>query len=144
MKPQIKIILLYILSFVASCAPVTVYFCINHDKYIMTVPDKIKLGLGAAFVAVIVVLKLLGKLKVNSRITVFAIVFLLSYLLEAVLQDLLVFSFLALVGEIADTIIMVFVRRMKAKLLLEKSAEINAQANAKEIEKTLEKFTGRV
>ena len=47
-------------------------------------------------------------------------------------------------GEIADTIIMVFVRRMKAKLLLEKSAEINAQANAKEIEKTLEKFTGRV
>ncbi len=144
MKARVKIVLLYILSFVCSVAPVTVYFCINHDKYIMTVPDKIKLGFGAAIVTVIVVLKLIGKLKVNSRIAIFATVFILAYLLEAVLADLLVFSFLALVGEIADTIIMAFVKKMKRDLLVKESADVNAQANARELEKAFEKFTGRV
>ncbi len=144
MKARVKIVLLYILSFVCSVAPVTVYFCINHDKYIMTVPDKIKLGFGAAIVTVIVVLKLIGKLKVNSRIAIFATVFILAYLLEAVLADLLVFSFLALVGEIADTIIMAFVKKMKRDLLVKESADVNAQANAREIEKAFEKISGRV
>ena len=144
MKPKIKILLLYISSFIASCAPVTIYFLINHDKYIMSTADKIKFGCGAAIVAVIIVLKLMGKLKINSRILVFATVFILSYLLEPVIQDALVFSFLALVGEIADSVIMFFVRKMKAKMELEKSAEINAQANEKAIERVVERFSGRV
>lgn len=143
-KPRIKIILLYILSFVCSVAPVTVYFCINHNKYIMTVPDKVKLSIGAVIVAIIVVLKLIGKLKVNSRIAVFATVFLLAYLLEAVLADLLVFSFLALCGEIADTIIMAIVKKMKRDLLVKESAEVNAQANAKEMEEAFKRLSGRV
>lgn len=138
-KQKFKIIGLYVLSFLCSVLPATIYFAINHAKYISTVPAKIKLGIGAVVLIVIVALKLAGKLKINSRIVVFGIVFALSYLLDSILNDLIIFSGLALLGEALDMIVGIFIKREKRKL------EVNetAQANADAMEKVITKVSGR-
>ena len=136
MKARFKIVMLYILSFVCSVAPALTYFLINHEKYIRTVPDKVKITVGLVAIAVILIIKLAGKLKINSKIAVFGIVFLLCYLLESILNDLIVFSFLALVGEILDLIIMAIIKKQKRDLFIKESADANAQAIARE-------FSGR-
>lgn len=143
MKQRLKLVGLYILSFVLSVLPVLVYFIINHNRYICTIPDRIKLGFGAVALCVIIGLKLAGKLKIKSRIVVFAIVFGFSYLLESILDDLLVFSLLALVGEAFDMIVGIFIKREKRKMLLKESADANAAANEKVIEKIINKVSGR-
>lgn len=143
MKQRLKLVGLYILSFVLSVLPVLIYFLINRDKYIYTIPDRIKLGFGAVALCVIIGLKLAGKLKIKSRIAVFAIVFAFSYLLESILDDLLVFSLLALIGEGLDMVVGIFIKREKRKMLLKESAEINAEANEKIIEKVIRKVSGR-
>ena len=117
----------------------TIYFAINHAKYISTVPAKIKLGIGAVVLIVIVALKLAGKLKINSRIVVFGIVFALSYLLDSILNDLIIFSGLALLGEALDMIVSIFIKREKRKIAVNETAQANADA----MEKVITKVSGR-
>ena len=138
-KQKFKIIGLYVLSFLCSVLPVTIYFSINHAKYISTVPAKIKLGIGAVVLIVIVALKLCGKLKINSRIVVFGIVFALSYLLDSILNDLIIFSGLALLGEALDMIVSIFIKREKRKIAVNETAQANADA----MEKVITKVSGR-
>ena len=99
-----------------------------------------KISAGIVIITVIVVIKLMGKLKINSRIFVFGVVFLLSYLFEALLNDLLIFSFLALIGEIADILIMMLIKKIKTDLLIQKSANANADA----MEEAFNRLSGRV
>ena len=134
---KFKIPLLYMLSFVLSILPVSIYFFANADRYFITVPDRVKLTVGLACMAFIVLLKVMGKLKMPSRAVLFALITVLCYLLERVLDDLIVFSFLALVGEILDMICQHFINRAKEERLLQKSAD----RTAKEIERVL---NGRV
>lgn len=143
MKPKVSIIFLYIASFFASIGPALIYFLINQDKYIKTVPDKVKISAGIVCIAIIIVLKLAGKLKFNSRVAVFGVIFILTYLLESLLNDILIFSFLALIGEVADFVIMIFVKKLKTQLIIDKSASANAQATANEMEKVFERLSGR-
>ena len=134
---KFKIPLLYLLSFALSVLPVAIYFFINVDRYVKTVPDRLKLTTGLICLCLIVFLKVIGKLRMPSRTVLFGMVFLLCYLLESVLDDLLVFSFLALVGEVLDYICQIFIRRAKEDRIAQKSAE----RTANEIEKVL---NGRV
>lgn len=139
MKTRISIVLLYVASFFASIGPAMTYFLINYDKYITTVPDKVKVSAGMTILAIIVFLKLIGKLNVSSRVAVFGVIFILAFLLESLIDDILIFSFLALVGEIADVGIMMIVKKLKNDALLKKGAKANAEATASEIENALEK-----
>ncbi len=143
MKAKFKIIGLYALSFLVSVLPVLIYFLINHEKYISTIPERIKLGFGIVALCVIIGLKLAGKLKIKSRIAVFGIVFGFSYLLNSILDDLLVFSFLALIGEALDMVVGIFIKKEKKKLSIKESAEANAQALVQEMEKANKKVSGR-
>lgn len=134
---RFKLPLLYIASFVLSVLPVSIYFFANADRYFITVPDRVKLTAGLACMVFIVLLKVMGKFKMPSRGVLFATVTVLCYLLERVLDDLIVFSFLALVGEILDMICQHFINRAKEERMLQKSAD----RTAKEIERVL---NGRV
>ena len=132
-----KIPILYLLSFVLSIAPVAIYFLANKERYFVTVPDKVRLSAGLICLCVIVFLKVLGKLRMPSRAVLFGLVCVLCYLLERVLNDLLVFSFLALVGEVLDMCCQAVIRREKEKKFAQKTAE----RTAVEIERVL---NGRV
>lgn len=134
---RFKIPLLYLLSFVLSVGPVLIYFFVHADRYFVTLPDKVKLTCGLVCLLVIMLLKVMGKLKMPSRAVLFGLVFIMCYLMERVLNDLLVFSFLALLGEILDMICGVFIRRARE----EKIAKKAAQATKMEITKML---NGRV
>jgi hypothetical protein len=79
----------------------------------------------------------MGKLRMPSRAVLFVMVMIMCYLMERVLDDLLVFSFLALVGEVLDLICQHFIRKAREERLLEKSAKRTAE----EIERVL---NGRV
>lgn len=123
----LKIPFLYLLSFVLSIGPVILYFVINREQYISTVSEAVKLALGFTILMGIVLLKVLGKLKLPSRIYLFGITFLLSYLLASILKDLIIFSFLALIGEILDSICQYLIRKAKENRAIEKAAEKHAE-----------------
>ena len=129
--------MLYLLSLALSIAPVTVYALVNWDRYVTTVSEGVRLGCGGAMLLIIVLLKITGRLKMPSRTALFGLVFILSYLLQAVLNDLLILSFLALVGELMDSLCGIFIRRARE----ERQRTKNAEATAKEIRKAL---NGRV
>ena len=132
-----KIPFLYFLSFVLSVLPVASYFFANVDRYVVTVPDRVKLSVGLVCLSVIVFLKVLGKLRMPSRAVLFGFVFVMCYLLERVLADMMMFSFLALVGEVLDMICQGIIKHEKEKKFAQKTAE----RTAVEIERVL---NGRV
>ncbi len=132
-----KLIFLYLLSFVLSIAPILTYFIINMDRYVSTTYEGIKLFSGGVILAFILLLKVIGKLKIPSGVCLFGILFVLSYLFSAILQDLMIFSLLALCGEVADSIIGIFISREKRRL----AEQRNASLTAKEVERVL---NGRV
>ena len=134
---SIKLILLYILGFCLSIAPILIYFIANSEKYISNGYDGFKLASGGVILACILLLKITGKLKIPSAVSVFSIIFVLSYLLDTILQDVMIFSFLALLGEIFDIIVQIFIKKQREKAENQKIAS----QTASEISKI---FNGRV
>ncbi|MBQ7907285.1 MAG: hypothetical protein IJ309_04845 [Clostridia bacterium] len=134
---RLRLPLLYLLSFTLSLGPVLVYFFINLDKYVTSVADAVRLSFGGVIILGVVLLKVVGLLKMPPRIVLFALVFAGCYLLSSILNDLIIFSFLALIGEIGDSVCQIFIRREKERRLIEKTARATATA----LESS---FTGRV
>lgn len=132
-----KLLFLYILSFVLTLAPILIYFFVNMDKYVSTTYEGIKLFAGGVILACVLLLKVLGKLKTPSGVCLFGVLFVLSYLLNAILQDLMIFSMLALIGEVADSVVCIFINREKRRQREKSCAELTA----KEVERVL---SGRV
>jgi sporulation protein YabP len=64
---KIKIPSLYVLSFVLSVLPVAVYLIINHERYVSTTPERVKLLFGGILAIAILVIKTLGFLKVKGE-----------------------------------------------------------------------------
>ncbi|MBQ7353278.1 MAG: hypothetical protein IJW54_04655 [Clostridia bacterium] len=125
---RLKIGLLYVASLVLSCLPVLIYFFLNFDRYVKTTPQAVRLSVGAIILLFILALKTVGKLKMPSRIVTFSVVLLLSYLLESVLSDLIIFSLLALIGEALDLILQAIIRSQREKIKLEKIREETERA----------------
>ena len=120
---RFKIFLLYLTSIAVSIAPLLIYFIANEDRYFCTKLDAIKLFSGGIIVAFMLILKTLKKLKIPSGVWFFGLTCILSYLLAPVLKDLVIISFLGLVGEILDLIVQAFISREKSKLSSEKTAK---------------------
>ena len=100
-----------------------IFVAFHVKNYISTPADAIRLTAGGLIVALILLLKILGKLKIPSRITVFSFVFVLSYLLNPLIRDICILSFLALLGEGLDMILGAFIKREREKEATEKIAK---------------------
>ena len=133
---KFKLPFLYILSFVCSVAPALVYFAVNHERYIATRGAGVRLLFGGVILVSILVIKSLGYLKIKSTLVFFGLAFLLSFLLESIINDLLIFSLLALVGELLATVVRFFIKREKDKSGTQKTVEI--------IKETILGISGRV
>ncbi|MBQ8566484.1 MAG: hypothetical protein IJ445_02725 [Clostridia bacterium] len=128
MKSKFKLCILYILSFLTSVAPLVIYVVINRARYISTVTETVKLSIGCMICAVLLLLKLLGKLKMSSSTMTFGVIFLLSYFLKSITDDLLVLSFLALAGDIADKIFFhIPIKRVRENIRIDKTADATAE-----------------
>ena len=120
---KLKLPFLYLLSFILSLGPVAIFVALHIESYISTPADAIRLTAGGLIVALILLLKILAKLKIPSRITVFSFVFVLSYLLNPLIRDICILSFLALLGEGLDMILGAFIKREREKEATEKIAK---------------------
>ena len=66
----------------------------------------------------------------------FSLTFVFAYLLEGIINDLIIFSFLALVGEILSFIVRQIIKAEKEKNKKEETSQI--------VEKAVERASGRV
>ena len=69
---------LVVCSFLASIIPLGLVVWMHRDEYIATVGQAVKLSIGGIIVAILLVLKIIGKLKMPRRVTAFAMIFILS------------------------------------------------------------------
>ena len=75
------------------------------------------------------------------RIVLFSVVFCMVYLLQTILDDLLLISFLALLGEILDAIGFQWViKKTKQDMIVSKTADATTQ----QVEQVLRQYIGRV
>lgn len=140
-KMKRKLIFLYVGSFLVSIAPLLAVLIIRWGEYTKTPEDTVKLCIGGVICLFFIFLKVIGKLKMPSRIVLFGVVFILVYLLKAILDDLLILSGMALAGELLD---MLFfqraIRKTKENVFVEKTSEVTAE----KIEAVIKTYIGRV
>lgn len=130
---------LVVFSFLASIIPLGLVVWMHRDEYIATVGQAVKLSIGGIIVAILLLLKIIGKLKMPRRVTAFAMIFILSWLLAVVLQDLMLLSGAALIGEVVDEIFFRrSIKRLDERIHMEKSADVTVQ----KMEQMMQKYVG--
>ena len=143
-KAKRYLILLYIGSFIVSLAPLVFIMAWNWGDYTKTPGDTVKLCFGGVLILIFVFLKVIGKLKMPRRIVLFGIVFILSYLFQAILKDLIIISGMALLGEFLDCVLFQRpIKVLKEKIVIEKTAD----STASKVEEVMKKYfegNGRV
>ena len=140
-RMKFKLFCLCVGSFIISIAPLATVLIARWGEYTQTPNDTVKLCFGALLGIIFVALKTLGKLKIPSRIILFLFVFLMSYLLQALLQDLILLSGMALAGECLDFVFFQrAIRNMRENILVEKTADTTSE----KVEAVLKKYIGRV
>lgn len=139
MKKRVKLCVLQVLSFIVSAAPLAVLLIINLDKYFVTIAAGVKLAAGGMLVIVLMLLNAFGRLKIPGGVMAYLIVFLLAYLLEAVLADLMLISGAALIGAVVDYIfIRPLVKRARDEIMIGKTAD----ATAEKVKSVLDEYLG--
>lgn len=137
---KIKLILLYVFSFIASTAPLIITLIAKWDVYTETPGDTLKLCAGGFIVIIFLFLKVVGKLKMPRRIVLFGIVFALTYLLQTVLNDLLLLSGMAFIGELLDAVFFQReIRLTKEAITIGKTADKTTE----QVEEVIKKYVGR-
>ena len=128
---KLRLVFLYIGSFLVSIAPLIICLAFNWGDYTKTPGDTVKLSLGGIILATLVFMKVIGKLKMPRRIVSFGIAFVMAYLLQAGM---------ALLGEFIDY--MFFqkaIKKTKEDMLVEKTAD----ATTAQVEEVIKKYIGR-
>ena len=140
-KLRLRLAFLYIGSFVASVAPIASCLAVRWDIYTTTPAATLKLCGGGLIAALFIILKLVGALHAPRRIVLYGTVFVMAYLLEAILNDLILLSGLALLGELLDLIFFQHaIKSTREKILISKTAD----ATAVQVEDVLKRYVGRV
>lgn len=103
MNPYAKKMLLQILGYVLSIAPLAVVFGLKWDTYTATTQSTISLGVGGAISLVLILIKSLGKVPKNIHpIIKYVVALVLVFALDPIIQDLKILLSAAIVGELID------------------------------------------
>lgn len=125
-------------GFFSSTLPLAALLGMKWDAYTAEPGSSIKLGFGAVAILILMVLKVLGKLKLPSRVTVMAIALVIVYLLEALLADITLILFVATIGEAVDSFLFSpFAKRCRERIERMKQAD----ATADRVEELLKQYT---
>lgn len=138
---RLRLVFLYIGSFIVCVAPLLVCLIMNWDKYTKTPSDTVKLCIGGILVVFFLFLKVIGKLKMPRRIVLFGIVFILAYLLQSILSDLILLSGMALAGEFLDCVCFQrAIRITKENILIGKTADTTTS----QVEEVIKRYIERM
>nr|DAQ49155.1 MAG TPA: hypothetical protein [Caudoviricetes sp.] len=139
-KHKFRLFMLYVASFLVSIVPLVICFAYHWADYTKTPGDTVKLTFGGIIVATLVFVKVIGKLKMPRRIVSFGIAFIVAYLLQAVLKDLVLLTGMALLGEFIDyAIFQRAIKKTKEDMLIGKTAD----ATTEQVEQVIKKYIGR-
>ena len=138
-KMKSRLILLQIGSFIVSIAPLLIVLIINWGEYTKTPGDTIKLCIGGIMALFFIFLKVIGKLKMPRRIVLFGVVFIMTYLWQAIMDDMILLSGMALLGEFIDLVCFQgFIKKLKENILIGKTAN----ATTDQVEQVIQKYLG--
>lgn len=136
---KIKLKILQICSFLVSIAPLAIVFALRWGTYTKESSDTIKLTIGSVIIVIFLIMKVAGKLKMPRRIVLFFIVFIMSYLLKNIMDDIILISGMALAGEFVDYVAFQYpIKKLKEKITIGKTAD----ATAEKIEQVMKKYVG--
>lgn len=123
-----NVIWLKLLAFILSIAPILCIIGFNWSEYTVTVVETIKLSIGVIIAIIFVLMKCIGRLKFpEKRVFGYLIVFVMVFLLESILNDLLLFSAGALIGEVLAMPVEYKAKKMEQTLTVDKTAEATAK-----------------
>lgn len=123
-----KLFFLTLFGFLFSILPLAILFALRWEDYVTSVPGgAIRLSLGGGMIAVLILLKVLGKLKLPSRLCVMALSLVAVYLLEAVLRDLALVLWMATLGEAVDAFLFApLIKRTRKSISIMQQADATA------------------
>ncbi len=134
-----KLIVMQMFSFIVSILPIIITVIVNKNVYVKSVSDAVKLSIAGIICMIFIFLKVVGKLKIPKRIVTYGIVFIMAYLLDSLMGDILLLSGMAFIGELADAMLFAIpIKRLKEKILIEKTAD----ATSDKVEELLKKYIG--
>ena len=143
MKTKFKIIGLQLLGLSFTVAPILTIIAVNWEKYTTVVPgqvipETIKLTAGAIVGVTLAILASIGKLKLSGGWIFLGIMFALTWALQAIIADLVLFLGVAFAGSTVDYIfIKGAVANLKETKVMTKQADINADSLARALAKEL-------
>lgn len=124
-------------GFLSSTLPLLALLLIKWEEYTDVPGGAVRLCFGGLAIAALLLLKVLGKLKLPSRLAVMAIALVMVYLLEAVIADLTLVLWVAIGGEVVDSFLFApFAKRAKEKIAIAKQAD----ATADRVEELLKQY----
>lgn len=136
-KDKRKLFFLVLGGFLASTLPLLTLLIIRWEDYTALPGGAVRLCFGGGVIAALILLKVLGKLKLPSRLTVMVVALLLVYLLEAMIADLTLILWVAILGEALDAFLFApFAKRIRARIAIEKQAD----ATADKVEELLKNY----
>lgn len=136
---RLKLVLLTIGSFIVSIAPLVTVLVLKRTEYFKTVQDTFKLSVGGAILVIFLLAKVTKRLTMPREIVVEGTVFVLAWLFEALLADLLLLSGMALLGGFLDWSIFDWqIRRMREDLTAQRTARVMAS----EMEPVIQRHIG--
>jgi hypothetical protein len=138
-----NVIWLKLSAFLLSIAPILLIVAFNWNDYTITVVETIKLSIGGIIAIMFLFLKCIGRLRMpERRVFTYFVVFVMVFLLESILNDLLLFSAGALLGELLALPVEYKAKKMEQEITIDKTAD----ATAKKIENIVKNTTsnGRV
>ena len=123
-KMKSKLRTLTILSFIVSVLPLVLVIGFNWNVYVETTSDAIKLTCGGIIALYFVFMKVIGKLRIPNKFVLLGSVFVMSYLLQSVIQDLTILSGMALLGEFLDCVLFQSqIKKLREAIMIEKTAD---------------------
>ena len=140
-----KVALCFIRFFV-SVAPIAVAVGLNWNDYTRTVRSGVSLAAGGIIALVLIVLKLLNRMpkKVHGVIK-YGIVFIVTYLLQDLLNDAVLLTGCAFVGELLDWAIFTLpIKKTEEKIALESSLDTVSEKISAKIEATINSKLGNL
>lgn len=138
MKPKIKLALLCVASYIVSVLPLLITFMLNFGKYTESAEATVKLTLGGVIVLSLLLARTLGRTLPNG-LGGMLLAFVVAFLLEAILADLVLLLGMFLLGECLDVI---FLRRRIAKLREDILIDKTANATAAQVEDVIKRYVG--
>lgn len=138
-KLRTRLIFLYIGSFTVSLLPLLILFIVNWDKYTTSPSDTIKLCIGGIMCLIFAFLILADKLKMPNRIVLCGVLFIIVYLLKAVLEDLLLICAICFISSAVDWLIFQqLIKKTKQDILIQKTANTTTA----QVEEAVKKIIG--